>query len=100
MCQNPLRENDNGIKFGIAKIKTIQIFWNLCSYYHTILFHLTSAKLKRKWPYIVLDLKYVSFIFTQKKSANKYHIKQQIIYKNRYISKQEKSILKKNSIKI
>lgn len=105
MCQNPFRENDNGIKFGIAKIKTIpdilEFIMPKCSYYHTILFHLTSAKLKRKWPYIVLDLKKcVSFIFTQKKSANKYQIKQQIIYKNRYLSKQEKSILKKNSIKI
>lgn len=71
-----------------------------CSYYHTILFHLTSAKLKRKWPYIVLDLKkYVSFIFTQKKSANKYQIKQQIIYKNRYLSKQENSILKEIQLK-
>lgn len=106
MCQNPLRENDNGIKFGIAKIKTIpdilEFIMPKCSHYHTILFHLTTAKLKRKWPYIVLDLKKICFIYfqTQKKSANKYQIKQQIICKNRYLSKQEKSILKKISIKI
>lgn len=52
LCQNPLRENDNGIKFGIAKIKTIpdilEFIMPKCSHYHTILFHLTTAKLKRK----------------------------------------------------
>lgn len=55
------------------------------------------SKIKKK---ITNLKKYVLFIFTQKKSANKYQIKQQIIHKNRYLSKQEKSILKKNSIKI
>lgn len=36
------------------------------------------------------------FSHNKKNSANKYQIKQQIIYKNRYLSKQEKSIEKKS----
>lgn len=59
------------------------------------------SKIKKKITIYSLRLKKICFIyFHTKKSANKYQIKQQIIYKNRYLSKQEKFILKKNSIKI
>lgn len=63
---------------------------------------LNNSKIKKKMTIYSLRLKKNMFhLFSHtKKSANKYQIKQQIIYKNRYISKQEKSILKKNSIKI
>lgn len=62
---------------------------------------LNNSKIKKKMTIYSLRLKkkYVSLISHTKKSANKYQIKQQIIYKNRYLSKQENSILKKIQLK-
>lgn len=67
-----------------------------CSYYHTILFHLTSAKLKRKWPYIVLDLKKNMFhLFSHKKNNQQINIK----LNNRSYTKTEIYRSKKNLFK-
>lgn len=56
---------------------------------------LNISKIKKKMAIYSLRLKknmFHLFSHKKKKSANKYQIKQQIIYKNRYLSKQEKSI--------
>lgn len=68
-----------------------------CSYYHTILFHLTTAKLKRKWPYIVLDLKQICFIYFHTQKNQQINIKlNNRSYIKTDIYRSKKNLFKKN----